>query len=149
MSAEPYDICVTLIAQAAEIATADHFGWGNTMQDAATEIARLRAALAQPAVQGEPVAWMNVKYGTFFGAGVIATTDRNDDLIASGELIRLYVHPPAQPPRQPLSDERIDAIPFMFNLTFGEADGQDEEEMAVALRKFARAVLAAAQEQKP
>lgn len=50
MSAEPYDICVTLIAQAAEIATADHFGWGNTMQDAATEIARLRAALAQPAV---------------------------------------------------------------------------------------------------
>ena len=51
-----------------------------------------------------------------------------------------------QPPRQPLSDERIDAIPFMFNLTFGEADGQDEEEMAVALRKFAREVLAAAQE---
>ena len=53
---------------------------------------------------------------------------------------------PAQPPREPLSDERIDAIPFMFNLTFGEADGHDEEEMAVALRKFARAVLAAAQE---
>ena len=46
-----------------------------------------------------------------------------------------------------MSDERIDAIPFMFNLAFGEADGQDEEEMAVALRKFARAVLAA-QEQK-
>ena len=52
-----------------------------------------------------------------------------------------------QPPRQPLSDERIDAIPFMFNLAFGEADGQDEEEMAVALRKFARAVLEA-QDQK-
>jgi len=64
--------------------------------------------LRQPAVpQGEPVAWMNVKYGTFFGAGVIATTDRNDDLIASGELIRLYAHPPAQPPREPLTSERV------------------------------------------
>jgi len=56
-------------------------------------------ATAQPAA--EPVAWMNVKYGTFFGAGVIAQTDRNDDLIASGELIRLYAHP-AQPAAVPV-----------------------------------------------
>jgi len=44
---------------------------------------------------------MNVKYGTFFGAGVIAATDRNDDLIASGELVRLYTHPPAPTTPQP------------------------------------------------
>jgi len=50
-----------------------------------------------------PVAWMNVKYGTFFGAGVIAATDRNDDLIASGELVRLYTHPPAPTTGEPVA----------------------------------------------
>jgi hypothetical protein len=32
----------TLIKQAAEIAAAGHMGWGNTMQDAAVELAALR-----------------------------------------------------------------------------------------------------------
>jgi len=32
----------TLIKQAAEIAAAGHMGWGNTMQDAAAELAALR-----------------------------------------------------------------------------------------------------------
>ena len=58
------------------------------------QLRRQREQLEAPTPQ-EPVAWMNVKYGTFFGAGVIAATDRNDDLIASGELVRLYTHPPA------------------------------------------------------
>ena len=65
------------------------------------QLRRQREQLEAPTTQ-EPVAWMNVKYGTFFGAGVIAATDRNDDLIASGELVRLYTHPPA--PTTPLTD---------------------------------------------
>jgi len=101
-----------------------------TIQDA---LRSALAARAQPAA--EPVAWMNVKYGTFFGAGVIAQTDRNDDLIASGELIRLYAHPAqpaAEPASQRLTDEQIEEI-------FQEATGADE---GTALR-FARAIEAA------
>jgi hypothetical protein len=54
------------------------------------------AAYLRACADAVPVAWKNVKYGTFFGAGVIAATDRNDDLIASGELIRLFTHPMPQ-----------------------------------------------------
>lgn len=61
---------------------------------------------SEDGVRPEPVAWMNVKYGTFFGAGVIAATDRNDDLIASGELIPLYAAP-AAPAYVPLSPDDI------------------------------------------
>jgi len=64
------------------------------------EVRKLFAHPPAPTTQ-EPVAWMNVKYGTFFGAGVIAATDRNDDLIASGELVRLYTHPPAPTTQEP------------------------------------------------
>ena len=83
-----------------------------------------------------PVAWMNVKYGTFFGAGVIAATDRNDDLIASGELVRLYTHPPA--PTTPLTDAEIEEL--WFNVEAGED--------VAAAKEFARAVLAAQEAKK-
>ena len=103
------------------------------------------------AVQGEPLP-MAVEVRGMLSNGVeIPLAVRGVYALRDGKT-GVFVHMPdadEQPPRQPLSDERIDAIPFMFNLTFGEADGQDEEEMAVALRKFARAVLAAAQEPTP
>ena len=102
-----------------------------------------------PAVQGEPVALREVGLNRDVSGMCIVTINGREAIRDNGDVISHYATLDwfAQPPRQPLSDERIDAIPFMFNLAFGEADGQDEEEMAVALRKFARAVLAA-QEQK-
>ena len=84
----------------------------------------------------EPVAWMNVKYGTFFGAGVIAATDRNDDLIASGELIRLYANPPKAEPAPGLTDEEVWSIYRTSALTGKEG----------VLLNFARAVLKAQKE---
>ena len=46
-------LTVLLRKQAAEIAAAEHDGWGNTMSDAADEIERLRAALLDCARQAE------------------------------------------------------------------------------------------------
>lgn len=45
--------------------------------------------------EGEAVAYLNTKYRTLFHAGEIGHTDRNDELLASGELVRLYTHPRA------------------------------------------------------
>ena len=135
----------------------------NDMQDWANDAPPLRFVPVSPStlckaasalheyagmLDAEPVAWMNVKYGTFFGAGVIAATDRNDDLIASGELVRLYTHPPA-PQRVPLTDalRRIAALHPETN----SDEGYNEWGEADCFRQaqdIARAVLAAQQEKK-
>jgi hypothetical protein len=81
----------------------------------------------------EPVAWMNVKYGTFVGAVVTA----------SGELIRLYANPPKAEPAPDLTDDEIIAEYCKI------ADGK---EWAIGGLKdampFARAVLKAQKEKK-
>jgi len=83
----------------------------------------------------EPVAWMNVKYGTFFGAGVIAATDRNDDLIASGELIRLYANPPRAEPAPELTNEEIEAVISGMNRKLTGFQGWGWLDVARALLK--------------
>ena len=59
-----------------------------------------------------------------------------------GEILRICIAV-EQAPTTPLTDEQIDAIPIAFSL---ELDG--DSDIGPALRKFARAVLAAQQEKK-
>jgi hypothetical protein len=82
-----------------------------------------RAALAQPAVKGEPVAWLHPANPS------CVTTDPH----AYARGVPLYVAPPAP---LTLSDERIERV--YFTCSSGK--------MTPTMYEFARAVLAAAQE---
>jgi len=91
-----------------------------------------QAALAQPAVQGEPVAWF------CGGQGNLREVER-----WAKDAFPVYRHPPSQPPREPLTDARIAELEeamWYIKMNAGRGD---------LVYAKARAVLAAAQEKKP
>ena len=113
-------------------------------------VAAAREALAQPAVQGEPVAWrdhveqrlLTWKQRTMNKSGDMLALDDFMDKESLNDLIDFvcdeYAHPPSQPPREPLADNEIIDL----------WDGSDTFVPAYQVVAFARAVLAAAQEPK-
>ena len=109
-----------------------HWRHDATMQEAASEIERLRAALA--AEQPEPVAWMD-KHGNI-DHGLDAILD------PSG-WTPLYASPPA--PQQPLTDEQIDAgVAAWFATTTSNSEDREHP-----FRKRMRAAIERAISEKP
>jgi hypothetical protein len=51
------------------------------------------------AESGEAFGYVNVKYGTYFGAAQFAATERNTELLNSGEVVRVFSHPPVESER--------------------------------------------------
>ena len=72
----------------------------------------LRAVLEQPQVEQEPYIWYCPDYGWVWTVEAVVYRGDTDGMIP------LYTHP--QPPRQPLTDEQIDAIVANYGLNVGD-----------------------------
>lgn len=102
----------------------DGTGFANTdeFDRALDSISALRAALEQPQVKQEPVAWM---YDATFMDGTPLTdwlTSKDPREVCLHEEDARNVRPlylSQQPPRQPLTDEQIADIEDMFSNEFG------------------------------
>jgi len=72
----------------------------------------IRAALEQPQVEQEPYIWYCPDNGWVWTVEAVVYRGDTDGMIP------LYTHP--QPPRQPLTDEQIDAIVANYGLNVGD-----------------------------
>ena len=97
-------------------------------------------ALAQP-VQGEPVAWI-LKTGHGNGLHFGARPP-----VEGVGWIDVYAHPPAQPPREPLTDADLEYIVSVLDDVLGDIAEWEDVSLAEAVTE-AKSRILAAQEKK-